>query len=130
MKKGNRLRVIYVAHPFGGNFENLSEAERWAAFLTRKFCAVFVAPWIPLCRYWSDKTDRELGISIDVAAVREADGIILVGPEVSPGMSAEWTAASIHGIPAAYAIGARRDEMLDGDLDTVASKLSIARRRP
>lgn len=88
--------LIYVAHPFGGDMVKLAAAEQWVAYLCRSFPAIFWAPWIPLCRHWPDSGEsRKRGLELDLAAVRRSYGVILVGGEVSPGMTLERDAAHV-----------------------------------
>lgn len=84
------MKLIYVAHPFGGDKSNLDKAEKWVADLSQRFDAIFWAPWIPLCRHWVDSGEsRKRGLEIDLAAVRCSDAVIAVGGFVSPGMNLE-----------------------------------------
>jgi hypothetical protein len=85
-----KIPIIYVAAPFGGNPENLDKAERWAAWLSMRFEALFVVPWVPLCRHWVDSGEtRKRGLELDLVAVRHCHGMIMVGGNVSPGMAIE-----------------------------------------
>ncbi len=84
------ISIIYLAHPFGGNPENLDAAERWAAWLSLRFDALFAVPWVALCRHWPDSGEtRKRGLELDLAAVRHCHGMIMVGGCVSPGMQIE-----------------------------------------
>jgi hypothetical protein len=89
------MKLIYVAHPFGGIASNLDAAELWVAELSRAFPHIFWAPWIPLCRHWVDSGDaRKRGLEIDLAAVRQSDSIVLCGTGTpTPGMLVEIEAA-------------------------------------
>jgi hypothetical protein len=85
-----RTPIIYVAHPFGGNLKNLDKAEKWAAWLTERFDALFVVPWVPLCRHWRDSgTSLTRGIDMDKAAIARCDAMIAVGGGISRGMAIE-----------------------------------------
>jgi hypothetical protein len=93
------MKLIYVAHQFGGNPTNLDRAEAWVAWLCSRFDALFWAPWIPLCRHWPDSGDtRKRGLELDLLAIERSDGIITVGGQMSPGMYIERDHAAAHGV--------------------------------
>lgn len=50
-----------------------------------------IAPWIELCYALDDNDtiDREIGMAVDIVALKRCDGIIMVGPRISSGMAAE-----------------------------------------
>lgn len=96
--------LIYVAHPYGGNPEQLVEAHRRRCELTghstmRKLPVVFWAPWIPLCQTrGEDQQDRCL--RFDIEAVSLSHGVLSFDlAQDSPGCRSECTAAVALGIP-------------------------------
>ena len=89
-----QLPLIYVAHPYGGNVENLGRAELWLERLSQWAPALFWAPWIQLCRLWPDANEtRERGLEIDRQCVAMSDGMLMFGRSVSVGMLREKRAA-------------------------------------
>jgi hypothetical protein len=97
------MKTIYVIHKFGGDLENLDKALHWAAWLTQRFDALFVVPWVPLCRHWPDTGEsRKTGIAIDMAAIASCHGAVAVGGlvdgKLSPGSDGEFRfALAMHG---------------------------------
>ncbi len=99
------MRLIYLAHPYGGRPENLERAKRWLAWALR-FTAGFdtsplaplapIAPWIAMCEAIGadDLGLRRRGLDIDCAVVAECFSTWLVGGAVTPGMEREAAAAS------------------------------------
>lgn len=86
--------IIYVYHPFRGDWVNLAKAERWCADLSRALPALFVAPWIPLCRHWPNDGDTlRRGIELDVEAVHRCDGLVAVGGPMSANGRIEFEAS-------------------------------------
>lgn len=84
------MKLIYVAHEFGGKPENLDRAEKWVAALSSAFDHIFWAPWVPLCRYWANSGESlERGMMLDFEAIAKSDSIVLCGPGISTGMSRE-----------------------------------------
>jgi len=76
--------IIYVCHPFGGDQNKLDKAEAWAASLSRRFDALFVVPWVPLCRWWPNSGESlQRGLELDLAAIDRCDGLIAVGGMMS-----------------------------------------------
>lgn len=70
------MRLIYVAHTFGGLQANADAAEQWCAQLSLIFDAVFFVPWIPLVRHWIDSGQtRERGLVLDLEAVKRSDEV-------------------------------------------------------
>lgn len=98
------MRLVYMAHPFGGDPENLLRAKswlRWAADKARRQGAFVVAPWIPLCETHSDSDSklRAFMLDGDCETVRRCDALWLVGPFVSAGMARERDAAVFASVP-------------------------------
>lgn len=88
------MKIIYVMHPFGGNRENLDKSEAWCAFLSSRFDALFVAPWVPLCLHWENNgISLDRGLTLDCVAIERCDGCVAVGGRWSPGMLHERTFA-------------------------------------
>lgn len=100
------VKLIYMAHPYGGDPENLQRAKRWlrwAACEARRENAFVLAPWIPLCEVFSgserpDDTTRAFMLNGDCETVRSCKELWLCGDSVSPGMRQEQEAAAGAGI--------------------------------
>lgn len=105
------MRLYYLAHPFTplpdeSRMANLGNALRYMRALLDAGIPV-VAPWIALASAYEmdkypggyhERTDEEFILRICVESVRRCDGLILVGPRISPGMQAEEsTMASMRG---------------------------------
>lgn len=84
------MRLIYVAHSYGGLTVNLDRAEEWLTFLFREFAPdrMFLAPWIHCCRALSEE-HRATGMQFDLLTIARMDELWMVGPHVSSGMKAE-----------------------------------------
>ncbi len=95
------MRLVYLAHCFGGDPANLERAKqwlRWAAERARPDAFV-LAPWIPLCETHAD-SDAELRAFMldgDCEVVQRCDELWLCGSHVSDGMAQERDAALWHG---------------------------------
>jgi hypothetical protein len=86
--------IVFVSHPFAGDMRKLTSVEIWCAWLSMSFDALFVAPYVPLCRHWPDSVGtRERGMMLDLVAVARCDGMIMVGGSISPGMLIERDAS-------------------------------------
>ena len=71
--------IIYLSHEFGGKSENLEKAEKWCAFLSEQVEAMFIAPWIALCRHWQDSGGAlARGLAMDLDCVRKCDALVAV----------------------------------------------------
>jgi hypothetical protein len=47
------MKLIYVAHKFGGVQAFADDAEHWTAQLNQHVNgAVFIYPWLPMVRHW------------------------------------------------------------------------------
>lgn len=104
------MRLIYLAHPFGGDPKNLLRAKAWlgwAAGIARPSNGFVVAPWIPLCETHSDSdtATREFMLAGDCEVVTRCDALWLVGRELSPGMAREALAATRTGVRVCRLIG-------------------------
>jgi hypothetical protein len=106
------LQLIYVAHPFGGDIQNLDDAEWMVAELSALFDAVFWAPWIPMCRYWiNDGNSLERGMALDSHAVRLSKQIWFCDDLTkSKGMQEEDKIAQRYGIKCKYF---QRNQIID-----------------
>ena len=116
------MKIIYVMAPFGGIRENLDKAEAWCAFLSSRFGALFVAPWVPLCRHWENNginPDRVL--SLDCYAIRRCDGCIAIGGRWSPDMLHERVYANIVARPVIDAVQFRTPNELLADHEAMTS---------
>ena len=98
---GEAMRLIYVAHPFGGNQHFADNAEELTALLNlRVERAVFICPWLPMVRCWVNSGEhRARGLMLDCETVKLCHGLLLLGKEHSMGMLKEFEAATAAGIP-------------------------------
>jgi hypothetical protein len=90
--------LIYVAHPVSGDpIGNAARARRWLRWLLDSVPGVyFTAPWLAYLDVLDD-TDpehRRRGLRCSIANAARAEGIILVGGEVTNGMQAEREAVT------------------------------------
>lgn len=88
------MKLIYVAHKFGGNLTLADNAERLTAYLNLHIeDAVFVCPWLPMVRYWVDSgKTRCRGLMLDLATVKRHDALIALS-ELEGGVKQEWDVA-------------------------------------
>jgi hypothetical protein len=95
------MRVIYMAHPYGGDPDNLLRAKRWMRWIEETQPIAVNASWILECEIWDDAKpeEREAGLQRDIANIRRCDEIWAVGGRISEGMKVEITAAAEYGIP-------------------------------
>lgn len=90
------MKLVYIAHPYGGKPENLERARRWLRWAWRSnHDDGFLAPWIEGCTALGDRTpeSRDRGLEFDQQVVSMCDELWLVGGEISPGMKVEEEAA-------------------------------------
>lgn len=87
------MRVVYLAHPYGGLAENRERAKRWFRWAAVEMRVSPVADWIVMTELL-DESFREFGLECDVTLVRRCDEVWLVGGEVSAGMRLESAANS------------------------------------
>lgn len=86
------LRVAYMAHPYGGDPDNLIAAQQWLKWLIKvrpEFA--WNVPWIPYCQVLDDENpaDRQRGIRDDLEILSRCDAIVLVGGNITQGMAKE-----------------------------------------
>lgn len=95
------MRVIYMAHPYGGKPENLARAKRWMRWIEETQPVAVNASWILECEIWDDANpdERSAGLRRDIANIRRCDEIWAVGGRVSEGMGVEINAAAEYNIP-------------------------------
>ncbi len=95
------MKVIYLAHPYGGKPENLERAMRWVRWVEETQAVAVNANWIIECLVWDDANpeERAAGLARDIANIRRCDEIWAVGGRISDGMKVELAAAGEHGIP-------------------------------
>lgn len=90
------MKLIYVAHPFGGDPRNLDRAKRWYTWLIREFPRnAYVCQWVIDCELLDDSDPAVLEPSLarQCEIVRRCDAILLVGGSIAPGMKQEARAA-------------------------------------
>ena len=87
-----QARVIYMAHPFGGDLENLQRARAWYRWIYRTQPGVVpVADWILTIEVLDDGNpeDRELGMWANYEQIRRCHEIWSVGSGASSGRDDE-----------------------------------------
>jgi hypothetical protein len=92
--------LIYVAHPYGGDPEQLNYARRWLAWAIQEFpwCDA-IAPWIPTCEALADEGRwRGRGEAINDVVIGRCDEVWLCGPRTTPGMLREAVLAAGWGL--------------------------------
>lgn len=96
------MRLVYIAHPYGGDPSNLQAARewvRWAFGAGKDVCPI--APWIVTCEILDDAnpSDRRRGMETNMETVLKVNQVWLCGPRVSSGMLQEARVAFGKGIP-------------------------------
>lgn len=97
------MRLVYMAHPFGGEAANLKRARRWFVWLLRNFGDrhAFVANWILECEALDDRDPlvREQALQRDELLAGRCDACVLVGGHMSVGMQREASVVWGRGCP-------------------------------
>jgi len=85
------MRMVYLAHPYGGDPDNLKRALRWFTWVARNYRDVApVMDWHLMCQVLEENVlNREYGLECDIEIARRCDEIWLVGGRVSAGMKRE-----------------------------------------
>lgn len=95
-------RVIYLAHPLGGDVDNnLKRAKAWLKFMVDgNPWVAFNTQWIVECELWddADPEQRRQGLKRCLAAVERCDELWMVGPRISDGMQMERQHAKAFGL--------------------------------
>lgn len=96
------MRLIYMAHEYGGKAKNLEAARRWLRLCNDAAAPdgdVVLAHWIAACEVYpeSDAETRERQLQGDEELARRCDETWLVGPRISTGMAREMNAAMVAG---------------------------------
>lgn len=106
-------RMIYMAHPVGGDVElNIERAKAWLKHLEASNpWVVFVAQWITGVELWddADPVQRAHGLKRCFAQVERCDELWLVGPRVSAGMYLEQLWAQQFGVAVVNFTGEGRE---------------------
>jgi hypothetical protein len=121
------MKLIYIAHPYGGNPENANAAEEWCAKLSKVFNAVFFAPWISLVRHWEDSGEtRERGLMLDLEAVKRADEIWFITNtwKLSSGQKQEEECALKHNIKIRYFQAELLEQMIAHN-ETIIERINL-----
>ena len=95
------MRIIYLAHPYGGVPANLERAQRWYTWIYRTQKGVVpVADWIITCMALDDRSDadRALGMRGNKAIIAICDEVWLTGGRISSGMQEEADFAAECGV--------------------------------
>ncbi len=90
------MKLIYMAHPFGGDPANLERARRWFAWLCREFPRnAYICNWIIECEIFDDADPEQRAASLarQCEIARRCNAVLLVGGDISPGMMQEARAA-------------------------------------
>lgn len=86
------MKLIYMAHPFGGDPRNLERAKRWYLWLVREFPRnAYECSWLVSCELLDDSDPfvRRAALARDFEIVRKCDALLFVGGEITKGMRAE-----------------------------------------
>lgn len=86
------MKLIYVAHPFGGDRANLERARRWYLWLVREFPRnAYECSWIVSGELLDDDDPqvREDAIARACEIASRCDAVLLVGGHVANGMRRE-----------------------------------------
>lgn len=89
---GKMPPVVYVAHPFGGDADNVEMMKRWMRWLLENAPEVaWIAPWMIDAMVLDDKQPnvRAQALQRCIANARNSDAVLLLGPRVSDGMFEE-----------------------------------------
>jgi hypothetical protein len=124
-------RMIYVAHPVGGDVENnIRRAKAWVKYLEAgNPWVVFVSQWIIGVENWDDSKpeDRAIGLRRCFAQVERCDELWLIGPRVSSGMLGEAAHARKFDVKVVDFTGEGRDmPPTDPDVIYVGGPLRVA----
>ncbi len=96
--------IAYIAHPVGSHplkrEENLYQAKLWFEWLLVEYPEWAISmPWLIYCQQLRETPEnRARGIRDDLRMLKTHNTIVLVGGELSPGMSAELEMAKTHGL--------------------------------
>ena len=100
MKNTNKdSPIVYICSPYSGDVErNIEKACRYSRFAVDEGC-VPITPhlWLPL--FLSEKTERELAISLDLRLMDVCSQLWVCGDVISEGMRREMAYAAKIGIP-------------------------------
>ncbi len=86
------MKLIYMAHPFGGDPRNLDRAKRWLAWLVAEFPRnAYICHWVLECEFLDDSDPAVRGAALerDCEIVSRCDAVLLVGGTISAGMKQE-----------------------------------------
>lgn len=96
------MRLVYLAHPYGGDPANLSRARRWLRWACQSAPARVapMAPWILMCELFPGEIPAEVEreSARQDALVARCDELWLVGGRISPSMRREVAAALEAGV--------------------------------
>lgn len=90
------MKLIYMAHPFGGDPRNLDRAKRWYTWLVREFPRnAYQCQWVIECELFGIGETNSAGPAFTrgLEVVRRCDAVVLVGGRISDGMKQEARAA-------------------------------------
>ncbi len=92
------MKLIYVAHPFGGDPANLQRARRWYFWLVTEFPRnAYECSWIVSSEVLDDSDPfvRRAALERDFEIVRKCDALLFVGGDITEGMRAEAQLARV-----------------------------------
>ena len=97
----NKYTMLYVAHPFGGNLDNIARAEIQLSKLRKLLPRHTLVSPIHNWRYLNyEASDQVKAIADCVNLLLRCDALILTGRwEESAGCRAEYIAAKVKGLP-------------------------------
>lgn len=94
------MRHVYLAHPYGGLEENLTDAKQCYLWASNTYWGThtFHAMWIINCEVYNDADEEErlMGMSRNFENIKRCDELWLFGPRVSTGMYEEAVFACVN----------------------------------
>lgn len=114
-----KVPLIYVAHPFGSDRENLFVASTVVAILNRRYDAIFWAPWIPIAANWENERElNDRAMAICMSSVGISDGFLGFNLDTSPGGKQELARAQALQIPTVVStVDIRTSNAFEPELD-------------
>lgn len=94
------IPIIYLSHPYGGNWRNAELAGDWCGALNILYSgrAMFVAPWVDIARTYASLGNDAVLYGICVHHVDSCDAMLAItydADELSPGQTVEMRATGI-----------------------------------
>ena len=86
------MKLIYVAHPFGGELNDLRRARRWWYWLVREFPEnAYECSWFTSAELLDDGDPEVRALALDRCCeiAQRCDAVLLVGGHLTSGMERE-----------------------------------------